>query len=61
MSNNDDDLASLVRKFFEIMDREEESDSLNVFRPTYISSCRTMTIQELEVLIPAMRKAASDG
>lgn len=53
-------LASKVRRLFEILDETEESESGHMFHPTTIGSCRTMRVVELEELLPALRKQASE-
>jgi len=45
--NNLKDLQELVK----ILNVVEESDSGKEFRPTFISSCRTMTIEKLKPIL----------
>lgn len=48
----------LIRELMDILDIKEESDGGNMFHPTYISCCRTMTIPKLEVILKDMREIA---
>lgn len=48
-------LSTLVRRLFNLLDIEEESDSGRTFRPNYISSCRVQDTAEMEVLIERMK------
>lgn len=54
------DLASAVRRFFEILDTVEVSDSDREFHPVTISSCRVLMSMELKDLLPQMKKFAED-
>lgn len=49
-----------IKRFFEILDRKEESDSGNVFSPVYISSCRVMLTEELEEIFKRMKEYVND-
>ena len=54
------DLKSCVREFFKYLDAVETSDSGKEFHPTYISSCRTMTMIRLGQLLPRMKELAKE-
>lgn len=54
-----DNLEEAVKRFFEIMDKKEESDSGREFRPNVISSCRVYDTAELESLLPQMKELAN--
>ena len=53
-------LEALIKDFFILLDRTEETDDGRVFRPNRISSCRAMDAQELEDLLRLM-KATVEG
>lgn len=52
------ELKALVRELFKYLEAKEESDSGNVFSPTYISSCRAMVANRLGTLLPRMKELA---
>ncbi len=52
----DTQAKELIKKFFIILDTVEESDSGTVFRPTQISSCRTMDVIALETILKDLKE-----
>lgn len=50
------DLASAVRRFFEILETTEESNNGVRFHPVQISSVRIFKTAEIESLIPQIKK-----
>lgn len=59
VESNPDELKDLVKQFFKYLDVEEESDSGTRFRPTYITSCRTMTMVALSPILVRMKELAN--
>lgn len=53
-----DELASLVREFFAMLDQEEQSDNGREFHPTYICSCRIQHNMKLNQILPRMKELA---
>lgn len=51
-----EDLESLVKELFVLLDTKEESDSGRIFKPTYITSCRVMHSIKLKEILPKIRK-----
>jgi hypothetical protein len=52
------DIEELVLKFFNIMDRVESNDEgTRYFRPTYISSCRSIDLHNLTTILGDLREA----
>lgn len=49
-----------LRRFFEILDRTEESDSGNMFNPVFISSCRAMLTVELGGILSHLKQFSKD-
>lgn len=49
-------LIGLVLDFFEILDKEEMSDSGRKFHPTSITSCRCMDVEKLGKILPEMKE-----
>lgn len=56
----DEQLKALVKRFFQILDTKEESDSGREFSPVYISCCRVVLGQELNEILEKMKKLAND-
>lgn len=54
------ELKTLTKKFFEILDIKEESDSGRTFSPVYISCCRVFLGDELNEILKRMRELAND-
>lgn len=52
---------TLVREFFEILDRTEETDSGRVFHPTQISCCRVMDRKELEEVLLSLKQTLEES
>lgn len=53
-------LETLIKDFFTLLDKTEETDEGRVFRPNHISSCRAEDGQKLENLLRLM-KATVEG
>ena len=53
-------LAGCVKRFFELLDIEEESDRGRRFHPNYISSCRALDGAELGKLIEKMKRLTTN-
>lgn len=53
-------LETLIKDFFILLDKTEETDDGRVFRPNQISSCRAMDGQKLESLLRLL-KATVEG
>jgi len=51
-----DSLKELVKGFFEILDKVEESDNGKLFKPNYITSARVIDTVRLRDLLAAMRR-----
>lgn len=51
-----EELRTLVRELFEILDLEEETAHGVPFHPTYINSCRVMHCDRLDVILPKMKQ-----
>jgi hypothetical protein len=49
-------LERLVREFFKILDKTEESESGATFHPTAISSCRTADLIEMNKILNEMKE-----
>lgn len=58
--NKDIELKTLAKRFFQILDTKEESDSGREFSPVYIVSCRVLLGQELNEILPKMKELAND-
>jgi len=58
--NPQEELKLLTKRFFEILDIREESDSGREFSPVYISCCRILLNQELNKILPKMKELAND-
>lgn len=54
-------LHTCVKRFLEILDNKEESESGTIFYPTRISSCRILHNMELEDILKRMREYANAG
>ena len=46
----------ILREFFTILETVEESDSGHAFHPVYISSCRVMTTEKLQILLTKLKE-----
>ena len=55
-----EELKTLIKDFFILLDKTEESENGRVFRPNHISSCRAEDAQKLENLLRLM-KATVEG
>lgn len=53
-------LESLIKDFFTLLDKTEETDEGRVFRPNRISSCRVQDGQKLENLLRLMKATVED-
>lgn len=58
--NENTELKTLTKRFFQILDIKEESDSGREFSPVYISSCRARLDEELNKILPRMRELSND-
>jgi hypothetical protein len=58
--NTEPELKTLVKRFFEILDQKEESDSGREFSPVFISCCRARLNEELGKILPKMKKLSND-
>lgn len=54
------ELKLLTKRFFEILDEKEESDSGREFSPVFISCCRAHLNEELNKILPRMKELAND-
>lgn len=54
------ELKTLTKRFFEILDAREESDSGKTFSPVFISSARVLLSKELNKILPRMRELSND-
>lgn len=59
-ASTDEQLKALTKRFFQILDTKEESDSGREFSPVYISCCRVLLGQELNEILPKMKELAND-
>lgn len=50
-----EELETLIKDFFILLDKKEETDDGRVFRPNHISSCRAEDGQKLENLLCLMK------
>lgn len=55
-----EELETLIKDFFILLDKTEETDDGRVFHPNHISSCRVEDGQKLENLLRLL-KAAVEG
>ena len=53
-----DQVRSLIKNFFVILERTETNDEGVEFRPTKISSCRTFDAQRLSKVLKEMKEFA---
>lgn len=60
MADRIENLETLIKDFFILLDKTEETDDGRVFRPNRISSCRAEDGQKLENLLRLM-KATVEG
>ena len=51
---------SLVDRLFEILDRVEETDDGNKFRPTVIRSCRAMDAEKLDKILAELKALCNE-
>lgn len=56
----DNELKTLVKRLFEILDQKEESDSGREFSPVFISCCRVFLGEELDKVLKRMKELAND-
>jgi len=54
------ELKTLTKRFFEILDTKEESDSGKEFSPVKFSCCRFLLGEELNEILPRMKELAND-
>ena len=54
------ELKTLTKRFFEILDTKEESDSGKTFSPVFISCCRVFLGEELGKILPRMKELSND-
>ena len=52
----EDDAKAKIRRFFQILDIKEESDSGRVFSPVYISSCRVLLTEEMNGILKDLKE-----
>ena len=45
-----------LKRFFEMLDRVEESDNGRLFHPITISCCRVMMMPEMEAILKRMKE-----
>lgn len=60
MSEKHTELKTLTKRFFEILDIKEESDSGREFSPIYISCCRVLLGEELGKILSRMKELSND-
>lgn len=48
-----------LKRFFEMLDYTEESDSGNIFHPVTIGCCRAMMIEELDGILKRLKARAN--
>lgn len=53
-------LKTLTKRFFQIIDTKEQSDSGQEFSPVFISCCRVVLGQELNEVLSKMKELAND-
>ena len=58
--HHNSELKLLTKRFFEILDTKEESDSGREFSPVKISCCRTFLGEELNKILPRMKELLND-
>jgi hypothetical protein len=54
------ELKTLTKRFFQILDTKEESDSGRIFSPVFISCCRVLLGQELNKILLRMKELSND-
>ena len=52
----ENDAKRMMARFFEVLDRVEESDGGRLFHPTTITSCRVMESAELNQILPKLKE-----
>jgi hypothetical protein len=57
----ENELKTLVKEFFRILDIEEESDEGRLFHPTFITSCRVLDQVKLNKTLARMKEIANDN
>lgn len=60
MNEKHTELKTLTKRFFEILDAREESDSGKTFSPVFISCCRARLDEELNKILPRMKELSND-
>jgi hypothetical protein len=58
--NSTQELKTLTKRFFEILDTKEESDSGREFSPVFVSCCRAFLGEELKKILPRMKELSND-
>lgn len=58
--NKNTELKTLTKRFFQILDTKEESDSGREFSPVYIVSCRVLLGRELNEILSKMKELTND-
>jgi len=56
----DQELKTLTKRFFQILDEKEESDSGRAFSPVFISCCRVLLGEELNKILSKMKELVND-
>ena len=51
----------LLREFFELMDKKEETDSGIAFHPNFISSCRVVDCEKIQDILVKLKKLSGEG
>ena len=59
-TNTHAELKTLTKRFFQILDAKEESDSGKEFSPVFISCCRVLLGEELKKILPRMKELSND-
>lgn len=57
MNEQYQELKSLVKQLFEMLDHTEESDSGKLFHPITINCCRAMMVEPLNKVLADLKKA----
>ena len=50
-----DEIKSIIKEFFEILETREESDSGKEFNPMYISSCQIMKTKRINEIFEKLK------
>ena len=56
VGNRVHEVEDLIREFIGLLDREEEKENGNKFKPNYISSCRALDGQRMEQIIRKLKE-----